>query len=122
MGSKSKSSGKAVDTAKNLTPFKKGKSGNPAGKKKGTLNAATVIRRILAMESTAVNPLTLKEQKISYLGQMIYAQVNKAIKKEDTQALKELLDRTEGRAITPVDMNLTDTATSFMDFLKESNS
>lgn len=106
----------------NLRPSKKGEVRNPKGKPKGTLNAATIIRRILAMEDKAINPLTGKEERTSYLAQMVHAQVNKAIKKEDTQALKELLDRTEGRAITPVDMNLTDTGTSFMDFLKESNS
>lgn len=36
--------------ANNLTPWTTGRSGNPFGKQKGTLNRATILKRYLAAE------------------------------------------------------------------------
>ena len=42
----------------NLNRFKKGESGNPTGRPKGSLNRKTVAREYLAFLQEEVNPLT----------------------------------------------------------------
>ena len=42
----------------NLNTFKKGVSGNPSGRPKGSLNRKTVAREYLAFLQEEVNPLT----------------------------------------------------------------
>ena len=42
----------------NLNRFKKGVSGNPTGRQKGSLNRKTVAREYLAFLQEEVNPLT----------------------------------------------------------------
>ena len=42
----------------NLNRFKKGESGNPSGRPKGSLNRKTIAREYLAFLQEEVNPLT----------------------------------------------------------------
>jgi hypothetical protein len=83
----------------NLKPFKKGQSGNPAGKPKGTENVSTRLKRLLALDDNELK--------------MHLAQISKAIEKEDTNAYKAVLDRAFGTSVqyieqTTIETNLPD--------------
>ena len=84
----------------NLTPYVKGQSGNPAGKKAGTRNRSTVIREIL--EAAAAEALKSKTgldlgvQPQTIFEQLVVAQAIKA-SLGDTAAFKELADGAYGK-------------------------
>jgi len=82
--------------AHNLVSFKKGQSGNPNGRPKGTKNRSTLVRELLEMESTFNNPLTEQSEKLSYAEQIIIAQIAEA-RKGNVQAFKELMDSAYGK-------------------------
>jgi hypothetical protein len=83
-------------------PFKPGQSGNPLGKRKGTPNSATIIRKWLEVKSKLVDPLTGETTKMSHYDAVVLAQIAKALK-ADTPAFKELMDRLEGRAMQRIE-------------------
>jgi hypothetical protein len=87
----------------NIKPhkFKKGQSGNPKGRKPGSINARTVIKRWLEAEEKKKNPISEKEEVLSQLDLITLAQLVKA-RKGDTSAFNALLDRTEGKATQPI--------------------
>lgn len=82
----------------NLNPFKPGQSGNPKGKPKGK-NVKTQILEAMAVVLDLHDPLTgMRTTKKA--GEFMYAQmVAKAVKEGDLGAMKEILDRIEGKAI-----------------------
>ena len=82
--------------AHNLVSFPKGVSGNPNGRPKGTKNRSTLVRELLEMESTFDNPLTKQSEKLSYVEQIIIAQIAEA-RKGNVQAFKELMDSAYGK-------------------------
>ena len=82
--------------AHNLVSFKKGQSGNPNGRPKGTKNRSTLVRELLEMESTFNNPLTEQSEKLSYAEQIIIAQIAEA-RKGNVQAFRELMDSAYGK-------------------------
>jgi hypothetical protein len=82
--------------AHNLVSFKKGQSGNPNGRPKGSKNRSTLVRELLEMVSTFDNPLTEQSEKFSYVEQIIIAQIAEA-RKGNVQAFKELMDSAYGK-------------------------
>ena len=110
----------------NLTPFKPGESGNPAGKKKGTKNYKTLIRDMLEIDASD-HIETEDREKIEAMAKvlgkhfsmrqlMVFKQYQKAIK-GDTSAFNALVDREEGR---PVQVNKNENVEmSYEDYLKE---
>lgn len=87
---------------KNIEPrYKKGESGNPKGKPKGTLSAKTIIRKWLACEEKIKNPLTKQTEIATVLDSLTLAQIVKA-KKGDVSSFNALLDRTEGKPTQPI--------------------
>lgn len=81
----------------NLIPAKKGEVRNPKGKPKGTKNFKTIIEEFLSVETDAMNPMSGKLEKLSVGQQIVIALLTKA-KKGDVSAIKELLDRIDGKA------------------------
>lgn len=79
------------------TQFKKGQSGNPGGKKKGTRNTKTLIRELLEVALDRENPLTKKKGKNTAENLMHLAQIAKAINEADTRAYEAVLDRVDGK-------------------------
>lgn len=71
------------------TRWKKGQSGNPSGRPKGSMNRSTMAKKWMEVEVTAINPLTLEEEKMTQEDLMTLAQIRKALK-GDTAAYKEL--------------------------------
>jgi len=82
--------------AHNLVSFPKGVSGNPNGRPKGSKNRSTLVRELLEMVSTFDNPLTEQSEKLSYVEQIIIAQIAEA-RKGNVQAFKELMDSAYGK-------------------------
>ena len=49
----------------NLIPYKKGQSGNPKGRPKGSKNRSSTARKWLALEQSKENPITEAEETLS---------------------------------------------------------
>ncbi len=96
----------------NLIPFKKGQSGNPAGRTKGTKNRSTIVKDIFnsisVLDAFKFDDLKAKfphienNMSIEYL--MTLIQVNKAIFDADTKAYKVLMDSLYGTPIRQIDL------------------
>lgn len=76
--------------------YKKGQSGNPAGKPKGALNRSTIAKKWLTALTKRKNPLTGKAMKMSFEDAITLGQLKKAIDENDTQAYKALMDSAHG--------------------------
>lgn len=76
--------------------FKKGESGNPKGRPKGTENSKTRLMRLFSLVQSKTNPVTGAKEEFSVLEQMDMALVAKALK-GDVRAYNELMDRFEGK-------------------------
>lgn len=69
----------------NLTPWKPGQSGNPAGRKPGSKNMSTIVKELLENEAVgailARNNLTQFTQNSSatYTQAVVWAMINKAL-------------------------------------------
>lgn len=87
--------------AENLKPAKKGEVRNPKGRPPGP-NSKTILRRFFALEEKTRNPVTGAEEHMSQLEILFLQQMAKA-RKGDLAALKELLDRYEGRPQQSID-------------------
>ena len=79
----------------NLNTFKKGVSGNPSGRPKGSLNRKTIARIYLSYLQEEVNPLTGIKELLSNEDMITLALIHKA-KKGDVNAfevLPELIEK-----------------------------
>lgn len=73
---------------KNLKSWKKGQSGNPAGKPKGVRNRTTIVRELLESKAPDGSGLVVD--------QVLQALLRKAVK-GDVSAARELLDSAYGK-------------------------
>ena len=90
-----------------LIPYKKGQSGNPAGRPKGSKNRSTIIREMLDMM------VQVKDDKGDEVWQsneyrMVQAIITKAIEKGDVAAFNSIMDNVYGKLKDTVDMNTTE--------------
>ena len=76
--------------------FKKGTSGNPNGRPKGSRNRRTIVLEALALLIDHKNPVTGEIEKMPAVDAMTYAIIDKA-QKGDVAAYKELLDSGFGK-------------------------
>ncbi len=86
----------------NLTPFKKGESGNPNGRPKGSRNRSTIIKEWLETMEIVTNPITGEKEQLEQQDIMTLALIKKA-RKGDVQAYKELMDGSHGMKVAKVD-------------------
>jgi len=84
-------------------PFEKGLSGNPEGKKKGTLNIKTVLKKVLQIELLMKNPLTEVEEVTNPMDAIACKLVANAMR-GDIQSIKEVFERLEGKSQTNVSL------------------
>jgi hypothetical protein len=95
----SKSSGKAAerrpDGMPTGTPFPKGKSGNPEGKKPGTRNIKTILRDLLNIADTVVDNEGV-EHEVTQL-EHICAKLVSMAKNGDLASIDRVFDRLEGK-------------------------
>lgn len=79
-----------------LIPFKPGQSGNPAGKKKGTKNTATILRKIWQTKMEGKDPKTGRMRMMTVAEMSCYALAQKA-SKGDTRSIEIIMDRLDGK-------------------------
>lgn len=94
---------KKGDKPPGSTPFQKGKSGNPRGKKPGTRNRATVLRALLDIAFEYAHPVTGETVPATVEDAIAAAQVAKAIT-GDLAAAMWLFDGAHGKLSTGVDL------------------
>lgn len=79
------------------TRFKKGKSGNPAGRPPGVPNVKTRLQRFLNLVQNGKNPVTGEQEEFTVAELMDLKQIAKALN-GDLQSYNALMDRLEGKA------------------------
>ncbi len=82
--------------------FKKGKSGNPNGKPKGTLSSKTILKRFMGIKQDVQNPITGAQEKLT-VAEILYIQQLAKARKGDLAAFREIMDRWEGKPQQSID-------------------
>ncbi len=81
----------------NLKPFKKGQSGNPKGRVKGSKNRSTIVKELLETILHKQNPIDeFDENKEFTAEQIIMAQHIRQAMEGDVQSAKLILDSAYG--------------------------
>ena len=91
-----------------LIPFKKGESGNPNGRPKGSRNRSTIARQWLEVSQNLKNPLTGEQETMSQEDLMTLALIKKA-REGDVNAYKALMDSGYGAPIQQIDQTIEQT-------------
>jgi hypothetical protein len=101
----------------NLNPFKKGQSGNPAGRPVGSKNRSTVARKWLEATEKSKNPITgdLEELTQEDIGTLALI---KKMRQGDVRAYKELMDSMYGTAKETIDLNTNDVGIDFDELME----
>ena len=89
----------------NLKPFKKGESGNPNGRPKGTRSRSTIVREWLECSEVMTNPITGEKETLQQSDIITLALIKKA-RKGDVQAFKELMDSGFGRTVQEIEQTI----------------
>lgn len=99
---------------KNLTPFKKGQSGNPRGRPK-KLDIKGQVQALLEQETEIT--YQGKKMKCSHLQAIFLKQIEKAEKKQDTRAAQFVMDYAFGKptAVQDSEEALTSLKIEFID-------
>ena len=93
------------NSKKNLIPFKKGQSGNPTGRKKGSKNRSTLAKKWLEVNQKAFNDITGLEEVLTQEDLMTLAQIKKA-KDGDVNAYKAIMDSAFGSPVQQIDQTI----------------
>jgi len=91
-----------------LIPFKKGQSGNPNGRPKGSKNRSTILKEIAELRTKGIHPVTGEEVWMTNEYRMAIAVIEKVIQKGDAQGLNMVLDSIYGKQKDTVDLNTTE--------------
>ena len=86
----------------NLIRYKKGQSGNPKGRPKGSKNRSCVAKKWLSVEQDLKNPLTSEMETMSQEDLMTLALIKKA-RDGDSTAYQKLLDSAYGAPVQQVE-------------------
>lgn len=91
---------------KNLKSYKKGQSGNPKGRPKGSKNRSTIARYWLEVNQKLKNPLTGDSETMSQEDLMTLALIKKA-REGDVNAYKALMDSGYGAPFQQIEQQQT---------------
>ena len=89
----------------NLIPYKKGETGNPKGRKKGSKNRSTIAKKWLDTNQKFKNPITGNEEDLTQEDAMTLALIKKA-STGDVNAYKALMDSGYGAPIQQIDQTI----------------
>jgi len=90
----------------NLKSYKKGQSGNPNGRPKGSKNRSTIARYWLDANQNWKNPITGEEEKMSQEDAITLALIKKA-REGDVNSYKALMDSGYGSPLQQIEQNQT---------------
>lgn len=76
--------------------FKKGQSGNPKGRPKGSRNRDTLLRKWLETKTSIKNPVSGKVEKITVEDEVVLALIKEA-RKGNVTAIREIQDTMYGK-------------------------
>ncbi len=103
----------------NLKSYRKGQSGNPAGRPRGSRNVSTVLRAMLQeiapkviVEASFIKQISKGRSSATIADAVAARIIYQGIVKGDSWALRELLDRTEGKAKQTVEITSEETTNS----------
>ncbi len=82
--------------------FKKGQSGNPNGRPKGSRNRSTIVREWLECSESVTNPITGEKETLQQSDIITLALIKKA-RKGDVNAFKELMDSGFGKSTQTIE-------------------
>ena len=92
-------------STEHLNPaWKKGESGNPKGRPKGSRNRSTIAKYWLNIEQNLKSPLTNKDEVMSQEDLMTLALIKKA-REGDVNAYKSLMDSGYGSPVQQVEQS-----------------
>lgn len=86
----------------NLKSYKKGQSGNPKGRPKGSKNRSTIAKYWLEVEQKLKNPLTNELEIMSQEDLMTLAQIRKA-REGDVASYRALMDSCYGAPVQQIE-------------------
>ena len=89
----------------NLKYWKKGESGNPNGRPKGSKNRSTIAKKWLQVIQETKNPLTLESEELSQEDLITLALIKKAAD-GDVNAYKALMDSGYGSPVQQVEQTI----------------
>ena len=98
--------------------FKKGQSGNPKGRPKGSLNRSTIARRWLETLENTKNPITGEYMDLSQEDIGTLALIKK-MRGGDVSAYKALMDSGYGTAKDTIDINANTSGVDFDELMKK---
>lgn len=93
---------------KHLKSWKKGESGNPKGRAKGTKNWSTRIKAILDKKPDAIftkeeiKKYNLEDEDLTLRDAVIVRQAQAAIENSDSRSAQFLADREDGKSVQPI--------------------
>ena len=87
--------------------FKKGQSGNPNGRPKGSKNRSTIAKYWLSVEQNLKNPLTGQSETMSQEDLMTLELIKKA-REGDVNAYKALMDSGYGAPVQQIESEITE--------------
>lgn len=110
--------------AENLKSYKPGQSGNPNGRPFGSQNVSTVLTSMLreiapkvVIDASFIKEISKGRKKPTIAEAVAARLIYQAVINGDSKALKELLDRTEGRARQVVDIRTNEGLNNAASFL-----
>lgn len=90
----------------NLKPFKPGQSGNPKGRVKGGKTVSTRLAAFLNAKYESKNPFTGEREKLEVADWLALSLIKNALtSKTPVPALKEILERMEGKVAHLINQN-----------------
>lgn len=96
----------------NLKSWKKGQSGNPNGRPKGSKNRSTIVKKWLEALEDNYNPISGQTEKMTQEDIMTLAVLRKA-RNGDIRAYKELMDSLYGTNKETIDISTDHTGIDF---------
>lgn len=86
-----------------MAKFKKGQSGNPKGRPRGTRNRATIVKKWLETSERVKNPVTGEMQRLQQQDIMTLALIKEA-RKGNVKAYTELMNSAYGKALETIEV------------------
>ncbi len=95
---------------KNLKSWKKGTSGNPKGRKRGSKNFATLLKEILDIQTLTIDPFSGKKRYMSNRERMLFKLIvmsqKTTITNKDLKAMEMIMDREDGKPLQKQDITI----------------